>query len=270
MKKILLTSALVFVLLLSSVLAVACSSSATAPLQSKIIPASGNAYILTDASTTDDPQGLRDKNFSTQDFINVWYQWDVTGTEQDITVGLVKFDTSSLKGKDIKSATLQMAATGVTFIQSQPIRLVDVSLVDGTFNESTVTWNTKPTWSDPIAHSAVYAAGVWYSWDVSGSVVQKAKDGSEVAYAIGLYTMADKSQEQVLFASTQVAGAVPRLIVTYAASNNALFPMWVWIAVIVVIAIIAFFAGLMITRSRARKAVKSAEPPPAQDEPPAA
>ena len=187
------------------------------------------------------------------------------GTEQDISVGLVKFDLSSLKGKDIKSATLQMAATGVTFIQTQPVRLVDVSLIDGTFDESTVTYNTKPSWgTSSVASCAVYSAGVWYSWDVSASVASKAKDGSEAAYAIGLDTMADKSQEQVLFASRQVSAAAPRLIVTYAPTNNAIWPWWVWVAGIVVIAIIAFVAGLMITRRKNRKAVSGKEPPPVQ------
>ena len=64
--------------------------------------------------------------------------------------------------------------------------------------------------------------------------------------------MADKSQEQVLFASDSVSATAPRLLVTYAASNSGP-PMWVWITVIVVIAIIAFFVGLMISRRRSRK-----------------
>ena len=56
MKKILLASALVFVLLLSSVLASSCSSlgiGTSGKLQSKIIPATGTAYVVTDTSTTD-------------------------------------------------------------------------------------------------------------------------------------------------------------------------------------------------------------------------
>ena len=258
MKKILLTSALVFVLLLSSVLASSCSSSST--LQSKIIPSTGTAYIVTDTSTTDDPQGLRDQNFSKQDFINIWYQWDITATEKVISVGMVKFDLKSLKGKDIKSATLQMNSTGVTLTQA--VRLVDVSVVDDTWNASTVTYNTKPTWGTGTAATcAVYGAGVWYSWDVSPSVVSKAKDG-EVSYVLGLDTMADKSQEQVLFGSQNVSAVAPRLIVTYAASNNAIWPWWVWVVGIVVIAIIAFLAGWMITRRRnVRPTITESKPP---------
>jgi hypothetical protein len=157
-----------------------------------------------------------------------------------------------------------MATTGVTFLQAQPVRLVDISLIDGTWDAATVTYNTKPNWSgNSIATCAIYGAGVWCSWDVSGSAVSKAKTGSEVSYAIGLNTMADKSKEQVLFASKQVTAAAPRLIVTYASSSSALFPMWVWIVVIVVIAIIAFLVGMMISRRRSRKAAKSEESPSA-------
>jgi len=254
MKKILLASALVIVLI-SSVLASSCSSLGIGKgtLQSKILTSTGTAYVVSDTSTTDDPQGLRDQNYSTQDFLNIWYQWDVTGTEKAISVGMVKFDLSSLKGKDIKSATLQLNSTGATFVQNVAVRLVDVSLVDGTWDPKTVTFNTKPTWSSgSIATAAVYGAGVWYSWDVTPSVMTKAKDG-EVSYVLGLDTMVDKSQEQVLFSSANVSATAPRLLVTYAASSSGL-PMWVWIVVVVVIAIIAFLVGLMISRRNARKA----------------
>ena len=187
-------------------------------LQELLIPATGSAYIVTDASTTADPQGLRDKNFSTQDFINVWYQWDVQGTEKDVSVGLVQFNLASLKGKDIKSATLQMYATNVNLTQA--VRLVDINLVSGTWNEQKVTFNNKPDWSaNSIASCAVYGAGIWSSWDVTGSVAQSVKSGT-VSYAAGLDTMADKSQEQVLFASRQVSTTAPRLIITYVDSQS--------------------------------------------------
>ncbi len=256
MKKILLATALILVLIITSVLASSCT---TGSLQSVVIPATGSSYIITDASTTADPQGLRDKNFGTQDFINVWYQWDVTGTEKDISVGLVKFNLASLKNKEIKSATLQMYATNVNLTQA--VRLVDINLVSGTWNEQKVTFNNKPDWSaTSIASCAVYGAGIWSSWDVTGSVAQSVKSGT-VSYAAGLDTMVDKSQEQVLFASRQVSAAAPRLIVTYSSSNTSPFAWWIWVIGIIVIAIIAFFAGWMITRRRlTRKTVAVTEP----------
>ncbi len=76
---------------------------------------------------------------------------------------------------------------------AKAVRLVDVSLVDGTWDPATVTYNTRPTWGgSAIATCAVYGAGVWYSWDVSASVLQKAKDG-EVSYVTGLNAMDDKT-----------------------------------------------------------------------------
>jgi hypothetical protein len=257
MKKIFFASALVLILLITSVLASSCAASTQ---QSVIIPATGSTYIVTDASTTDDPQGLRDKNYSTQNYINIWYQWDVQATEKDISVGLVKFDISSLKNKDIKSATLQMYVTSSTLTQAA--RLVDISLVDTTWNEQKVTYNNKPTWETNASSSAAVfnnGAGIWTSWDVTGEVAQKPK-GGVVSYAIGLDAMTDKSQEQVTFASRQVSDTSPRLIVTYTLSNNSPFAWWVWVVGIVVIAIIAFFAGWMITRRRiSRRAATSGE-----------
>jgi hypothetical protein len=76
--------------------------------------------------------------------------------------------------------------------------------------------------------------------------------------------MEDKSQEQVLYASDNVAAAAPRLLVTYTSTTNAILPWWVWVAGIVVIAIIAFFVGGMIMR---RNAVKKELVTPNFDEP---
>jgi hypothetical protein len=250
-KKLFLTSAMVFILLLTGLMASSCASSSATKQQVVLIPSTGTAYIVTDASTTDDPNNLRTTNYSTQDYINVWYQWDVTATEKEVAVGLVQFDVSSLKNKDIKSATLQMYVTSAAL--TQPARLVDISLVSGKWTAKTVTYNTKPDWSSAsIASSVVYGAGLWSSWDVTDSVVSAAKTGT-VSYAAGLDTMADKSQEQVLYASDNVAASAPRLFVTYAASSNSVLPMWGWIVGIVVIAIIAFLAGWMITKRNSGK-----------------
>jgi hypothetical protein len=252
-KKLFLTSAMVFILLVTAVVMTSCSfpgSGATGSQQSTIIPSTGTSYVVTDASSGGDSGALEGKNFSDQDFINVWYQWDVQASEKDISVGLVQFDISSLKNKDIKSAMLQMYVTSDTL--SEPARLVDISLVTDKWDAKTVTFNNKPNWSATgIASSVVYGAGVWSSWDVSASVISAAKSGT-VSYAAGLDTMVDKSQEQVMYASNNVAASAPRLQVTYASTNSG-FPIWFWIVVIVVIAIIAFLAGWMITRRNSPK-----------------
>jgi len=252
MRKILFTASLVLILLATLVAATSCSLFGSSSKQTAVlVPATGSAYVVTDANNSADPQKLQTTNFSTQDFINVWYQWDVQATEKDISVGLVQFDINSLKGKDIKSATLQMYVTSDSLTQAA--RLVDVSLVTGTWDASKVTFKTKPTWgTNSIASAVIYGAGTWTSWDVTGSVISGAKNGS-VSYAAGLDTMEDKAQEQVLFASDNVAAAAPRLLVTYTSSANSVLPWWIWVAGIVVIAIIAFFLGWMITKRGSKK-----------------
>jgi hypothetical protein len=252
MRKILFTASLVLLLLATSVAATSCSLFGSSTTQTAVlVPATGSAYVVTDANNSADPQKLQTTNFSTQDFINVWYQWDVQATEKDISVGLTQFDIKSLKGKDIKSATLQMYVTSDSLTQAA--RLVDVSLVTGTWDASKVTFKTKPTWgTNSIASAVIYGAGTWTSWDDTGSVASGVKNGT-VSYAAGLDTMDDKAQEQVLFASDNVAAAAPRLLVTYTSSANSVLPWWVWVAGIVVIAIIAFLAGWMITRRGSKK-----------------
>ncbi len=227
MRKIFLATALVLILLLTSVMATSCSFlgiGSSGKTQSIVVPSTGTAYVVEDANNASDPQKLQTTNFSTQNFINVWYQWDVTGTEKDISVGLVQFDLSPLKGKTITSATLQMYVTSATLTQAA--RLVDISLVTGTWDASKVTYKTKPSWAS----------------------------NSIASFAAGLDTMDDKSQEQVLYASDNIPAAAPRLLVTYTSSTNGILPWWVWVAGIVIIAIIAFFAGWLIMKHNASKA----------------
>lgn len=256
MKKLVILAALVLLM----VLTVSCQALGIGGnLQSVVIPTNGTAYVASDVSSEDDPEGLRDQNFSTQDFIKVWYINKVQATEQVISVGLMKFDLSALKGKEIKSATLQMYATRTDFAKA--IRLVDISVVDGTWEPGLVTYNSKPTWSgSAIATAAVYGAGVWYSWDVSNSVIQKAETG-EISYVTGLNAMDDKTEEQVLFASQQAGDTAPRLLVTYTSNNSSFLPWWMWLIIVVVVAVIVFIIVWSVMRRRVRVIPP---PPPAE------
>ncbi len=243
MKKLLLAVLMVVVLLASSCAAITSGTQST--VKSVILNGTQDAYVVTDASTTDDPEGLRDQNFGTQEFVKVWYAWKIIKTEQAVSVGLFKFDLKPLEGKQIKSASLQLMCSGANL--NAPARLVDVSLVDGTWDESTVTFNNRPAWGNNVlATTVVYGPGVWYNWDVSAAVASKVKD-SEVSFVTGLRTMEEGKQEQVLFVAHQVAGLGPRLLVTYVEPPFTL-PIWVWIIAIVVVALIAVIIALAVAR----------------------
>lgn len=216
--------------------------------ESLALEAAEDAYVVADIAAAEDPEGLKDKNFGSLDFVQVGYVWKVRQEEQVIAIGLFKFNLAPVKEKEITSAHLQTFALRADL--TQPVRLVDVHLIDGPWSEAEVTFNKRPPWEvTPIATGAVYGAGVWYSWDVTGSVVRKAREG-EVSYAVGLRTLEEKNDEQVLFASREGGGNAPRLLVTYKPPPAAV-PWYFWVTGIVVAAMLAFIVGWRLARRRA-------------------
>jgi hypothetical protein len=244
----------VLTLLLSSALTMA----AAPPDESVVLEATDDSYVVADVAAPDDPQGLRDKNFGGLDFLKIWYANQVQAQEQIVSVGLVKFDLGSLKDREVRSAHLQLFAQRADLLQ--PVRLVDVSLADGPWTRSDVTFKTLPQITNPpLASAAVYAANTWYSWDVTPAVVRKAKDGN-VAYAIGLRTLESKGEEQVIFASSQAGRNAPRLLVTMTPVPPSI-PLVAFPLGIVAAAALAFGVGLLFERRRrARRAGVAVSP----------
>lgn len=225
------------------------------PVKSTILEAVEDAYVVTDAAATEDPQGLRDQNFGSLDFVRTWYASKVRQEEQIVAVSLVKFDLTPIKDREVQSATLQLFALRADL--AQPARLVDVHLVDGEWTEQEVTFNKRPSWAaNPIATGAIYGGGVWYSWDVSGSVDRKRKEGA-VSYALGLRALEEKKEENVAFATREAGRNAPRLIVTYTESPSTV-PWYIWVAVIAAVAVaaavVAFVVGWRFSRRRRRAA----------------
>src|SRR6266849_5955791 len=234
---------LIFVFLVSSALSVA----ATPSDESMVVGATDNSYGVADISAPDDPQGLRAKNFGGLDFLKIWYASQVQAQEQIVSVGLVKFDLTSLKDREVRSAHLQLFATRADLLQ--PVRMVDVSLADGSWTQSDVTFNTLPQISNPpLASAAVYGANVWYSWDVTPAVVRKVRDGN-VGYAIGLRTLEQKGEEQVVFASSAAGRNAPRLLMTLTPVPTSI-PLYALPIGIVAAALLAFGGGLLLGRRR--------------------
>jgi hypothetical protein len=223
------------------------SIAATPPDDSVVLNASEDSYVVADVSTTDDPQGLRDKNFGGLDFLKIWYANQVQASEQIVSVGLVKFDLSSLSNREIRSASLQLFAQRADLLQ--PVRLVDVSIADGPWTESDVTFSKLPQIANPpLASAAVYGANVWYTWDVTPAAVRKNADGT-ISYAVGLRTLETKGEEQVVFASSSAGRNAPRLLVTMAPVAPSI-PPYVIAVGIALAALIAFGGGLLLGRQR--------------------
>ena len=220
---------------------------AAPPLESVVLEAVEDAYLVTDNAAPDDPEGLRDTNYGSLDFVRAWYVWKVLGEEQVVSIGLFKFDLGPIRDKAVSSAHLQLLATGANL--DQAVRLVDVHLVEGQWSEGEVTFNTRPPWGvTPIATGAVYGDGVWYSWDVTGSVVSQ-QDKGEVSYSLGLRTLEEGKEEVVVFAARESGRNIPRLLVTFTIEPSGI-AWWVWAASIGGAAVLAFVIGWWLSRRR--------------------
>ena len=91
-----------------------------------------------------------------------------------------------------------------------------------------MTFNTRPAWDQaPIATAAVYGAGGWYSWNVTGTVAAGARRGG-VSYAVALRSADEENEEQVLFVSREGLERAPRLLVTYNESPESGIAAIVW------------------------------------------
>ena len=89
----------------------------------------------------------------------------------------------------------------------------------------------------------------WYSGDVTQTVGRLEKRGT-VSYALGLRTVEDKKEEQVLFVSHEVGRFAPRLVVTYTRPPPSGVPWYIWPAGITVAALLAFLLGWWLARRR--------------------
>lgn len=230
-----------------------------APVKSMVLEAAQDAYVVTDAASQEDPQGLRDQNFGGLDFLRLWYRAAPPPPKPEgasaetpqppgvrvVSLGLLQFDLQQLKDLDVESASLQLFAQRADM--AQPVRLLDVSLVSAPWRQEEVTFNKRPQWgTDPIAIAAVYSANRWYAWDVTDSVARGVAQGS-VSYVMGLRTVEQQGEEQVVFASRETGSKGPRLVVTYAEPPTAI-AWWVWAAAIAGAAALAFGGGLWLAR----------------------
>jgi hypothetical protein len=230
--------------------------------ESIVLSTSQDSYVVADAASAEDPQGLRERNFGELDFVKVWYAF--SGAEQVVSLGLFKFDLSALAEKEVRSAHLQLFALRADL--NQPVRLVDVSAAEGPWVEQEVGFKSLPPVSvPPLASAAVYGSNVWYSWDVTPSVVRKARDG-ELTLAVGLRTLEPEREEQVVFASREAGRSAPRLVVTYtplpAASPQAVLAANPTPVAATVAALAAFLIGLVVGTLLLGRRLRRPQPAP--------
>ena len=213
-----------------------------------IIEAIEDSYVVTDLADAEDISGIRGQNFGALEFLKTWYAFGVLEDERLLSIDLIKFDLGALKGLEIESAFVQFFARQVNL--TELARLVDVHLVRDPWSEADVTYDTRPAWDPvPIATSAIYGAGGWYSWNVTGSVISAVRTG-EISFAAALRTAVEEAEEQVVFVSKDALDKAPRLMVTYEPGSSGL-DWWWWIVVgggAVALSGGTFYAGRFLRR----------------------
>ena len=243
MKRKLRNLLLVIVVGLFSITALGQSS-----VKSLILNATEDTYIVTDLASEDDPQGFRQQNYGALEFLKTWYAWGVVQDERLLSIDLVKFDLTRLKDLEIESASLQLFSRQANLTQAA--RLVDVHLVQGGWLEADVTYDSRPPWDPvPVATAAVYGAGGWYSWNVTGSTIAAMRSG-ELSLAIALRSATQQNEEQVLFVSKEAVDKAPRLLLTYNSqpSSGLSGVDWWWWAIIGGI-VVVLVAGAFVVGS---------------------
>jgi hypothetical protein len=218
-----------------------------------VLDAVEDTYVVTDLADAADPQGFRKQNYGSLEFLKTWYAWGVLQDERLLSVDLIKFDLTKLKGLDIESASVQLFARQTNL--TQPARLVDVHVVNGKWSEQEVTYETRPQWDNaPVATSAIYGAGGWYSWNITGFAASAVGRG-ELSIAVALRSATQKNEEQVLFVAKEALDKTPRLLVTYNTrpSSGIGSVDWWWWAIIAggAVALVGGAFSMGIRRRRA-------------------
>lgn len=132
---------------------------------------------------------------------------------------LLQYDISSLPANAvIVTATLELYAP----VSSTPNIRVYAAL--GTWAESTVTWNTKPTASSDYGSQTANGLG-WHAWNVT-SLVQQWKAGTRANYGF-LLAQAGTTYGTLDYDSSENASLrIPRLTVIYATQGSpAILPV---------------------------------------------
>ena len=138
-------------------------------------------FSPTDDSTID--QNSPGSNFGNSTQIGVRNRYGESGSDGWEDDTLVKFDLSSIaSGTPVLGATLNLYYIGYWDNDPQG-RPLTCYAITSDWDESTVTWNTKPTSAGVVSATATVPAGInnWMSWDVTADV-QDMADGSASYY----------------------------------------------------------------------------------------
>jgi len=162
--------------------------------------------------------GAADTNYGTD--TELW----VGGADGDDERSLIEFSMTSVPSDTdtIISAELQLYCSSVS---NDTARDITVHQITSSWDEGTVTWNTKPSHEVAAEDTvSVTSAGSWYSWDIT-QLVKDWKNGIKANYGVMLIN-ADAGTlniAKIFYSSdyTTDTSLRPKLVVTYSEKPTA-------------------------------------------------
>ena len=131
-----------------------------------------DAFVLSDVNHPNDTE-LEETNTGKEDFLKVWYSWNMTDNgEHIVSIPLLQFDTSDIDRDRVKSAKIFI----YPFVLETPrgqAKLVAMPGINQTWNESSITFNNSPTFiRNAIATAFITEPNKWYSFQVKDWVTK--------------------------------------------------------------------------------------------------
>jgi endoglucanase len=159
---------------------------------------------------------VRDGNYAATNF----------GTEQVISAktggsgynrrAYLKFDLSSLKGKNVEGAVISMTLTATDITATMPVTFYEVT--DNNWTETAINWNNKPAQSTSLDTVIVgNSVGTTYYWNIDAWI--KANKGLNEASLCFLDP--SNTDKHAVFGSRENSANAPKLFVSISSGATA-------------------------------------------------
>jgi len=175
-------------------------------------PPSGPFYSVADACVL---EGYPTTNFGST--VDMWAGYDdYLEPDGKIARSLIQFDLSAIPtGTPIDSALLQVYLVSSYDFPGET-RTITAYRIASTWSESSVTWNTRPSYGEAYGSASVtHGAWAWYSFDVT-NLVRGWVNGTLPNYGVMLrgpeWSGYDSSWRAF---STREGSYTPQLVITY-------------------------------------------------------
>ena len=183
----------------------------------KLIP-TDDSFVVTDIADPLDIQSLSESHFGDENYLKIWYAFNVTKTpHQILTMGFLRFDLSDLNTENISSAKLMMKPFIANIKEDKPVYVYFIK--NNTWNESNLTFNNRPQDAEMLAATKVSDINKWYSWNVTSAV--KTQAGNVISLGLLLKDIQQFNEELIVFHSKEADDKqnAPYLEITYTAGE---------------------------------------------------